>query len=113
MVPFKQNRPQPNQTYRLEAARIPTNGATPAHSRAPRRTLAPMTDTAGAGPTEADEAEARRLAAVRRFKADQGKFPGMMETYRAEKQAEIEADDRAEVAALKARAAREPAVAEL
>ena len=72
-----------------------------------------MTDTPEAEPTEADEAEARRIAAVRRFQADQGKFPGMMETRRAEKQAELEADDRAEEAAARARTAREPAVAEL
>ena len=68
-----------------------------------------MTDTPGAEPTEADEAEARRIAAVRRFQADRGKFPGMMETYRAEKQA----DDRAEEADTRARAAQKPAVAEL
>ena len=53
-----------------------------------------MTTTANPDVTPADDAEARRVAAVRRFKADQGKFPGMMETYRAEKLAELAADAR-------------------
>ena len=50
-----------------------------------------MTTTANPDVTPADDAEARRVAAVRRFKADQGKFPGMMETSRAEKLAELAA----------------------
>lgn len=67
-----------------------------------------MTTTADTEVTQADEAEARRVAAVRRFKADQGKFPGMTEAHRAEKLAELEADARAEEADT-----LEPATAEL
>lgn len=72
-----------------------------------------MTTTANPDVTPRDEAEVRRVAAVRRFKADQGKFPGMMETHRATKLAELAADARAEDAAGRIRAAQEPAAVEL
>ena len=72
-----------------------------------------MTDTAASDVTQDHDAEARRIAAVRRFKADQGKFPGVRATYRTEKLAELEADDRAEEAAGRARNDRERAVVNL
>ena len=67
-----------------------------------------MTDTA-----VPETGEARRLAAVRGFQAARGRYPDMMAAHRAEKLAEMEADDRAEEAADRARAAQEPAAVEL
>ena len=52
--------------------------------------------------------EARRSEAVRGFQAARGRYPGMMDTFRRSRLAEIEADDRAEETP-----ARESAVAEL
>ena len=64
-----------------------------------------MTDTG-----IASDDEARRIAAVRGFQAARGRYPGMTAAHRAEKLAELEADDRAGEAAARARAAREPDV---
>ena len=66
-----------------------------------------------AEPRTLDDAEAERIAAVRRFQADRGKFPGMMEAYQAEKLAVMEADRLAEEAIIQARDSSEPAIAEL
>lgn len=54
-----------------------------------------------------EAAEARRLAAVRGFQAAQGRYPDMMAAHRAEKLAEMEADERLkELSRLRANAGR-------
>lgn len=73
--------------------------------------------------TVTDRDAARRVEAVRRFQADQGRFPGALNALRQSRLAEIKADDLVEEAAADIReagiqavdlqGAREPASIEL